>query len=137
MSLCDTAIDELPEETGELQYLQTLDVRGSGIKELPSSVGRLARLATLLCDFEVRVPDGFGRNMQALQRLECTKVFVQLHSFAQGLRQLRNLQILEVTIVVDHVPLNARLDTRLGARSSSKFFFSGIWMHPHHGFRTV
>jgi disease resistance protein RPM1 len=98
LSLFDTSIDKLPEEIGELQYLQTLDVRFTKIKELPSSVGRLARLVTLLCDTEVRLPDGFGKNMQALQQLEFIGVSIQSPSFVQELRQLRNLHILQVMI---------------------------------------
>jgi disease resistance protein RPM1 len=98
LSFRDTRIDELPEEIGELQYLQTLDVRCTDIRKLPSSVGRLARLATLLCDPVVQLPDGFGKNMQALQQLEDINVSKQSASFAQELRQLRNLRTLEVMI---------------------------------------
>ncbi|XP_066367770.1 disease resistance protein RGA5-like [Miscanthus floridulus] len=94
----NTCIDELPEEIGELQYLQTLDIRGTYIKELSSSVGRLSRLVTLLCDPFVRLPDGFGKNMQALQQLMGSiSVCDQSPSFAQELRQLRNLRILEIS----------------------------------------
>ncbi|CAD6334599.1 unnamed protein product [Miscanthus lutarioriparius] len=100
LSLRDTGIDELPEETGELQYLQTLDIRRNSIKELPSSVGRLSRLVTLLCDSYVRLPDGFGKNMQALQQLvgEIGPPYESTSSpyFAQELRHLRNLRILEI-----------------------------------------
>ncbi|XP_066366948.1 disease resistance protein RGA5-like [Miscanthus floridulus] len=93
----NTWIDELPEEIGELQYLQTLDIRCTHIKELSSSVGRLSRLVTLLFDFDVRLPDGFGKNMQALQQLVGPiSVCYQSPSFAQELRQLRNLRILEI-----------------------------------------
>jgi len=94
----NTWIDELHEEIGGLQYLQMLDVRDTHIKEVPSSVDRLARLVTVLCDPDVQLPDGFGKNMQALERLGCINVCIQSPSFAQELRQLRNLLTLEVMI---------------------------------------
>jgi disease resistance protein RPM1 len=98
LSLRDTGIRELPEEIGELQHLQTLNVLDTKIREMPSSVGRLARLVTLLCGRGVQLPDGFGRNMQALQWLGWIDVSIQSPSFAEELCQLRNLQILDVIV---------------------------------------
>ncbi|KAJ1261659.1 hypothetical protein BS78_09G047400 [Paspalum vaginatum] len=97
LSLCKTGICELPEEIGELQYLQTLDVRDTMLNELPSSVVRLARLVNLLCDHHVRLPDGFG-SMQALQRLGAIGLSCQPPGFAHELCQLRNLRTLEVRV---------------------------------------
>ncbi|KAJ1261667.1 hypothetical protein BS78_09G048000 [Paspalum vaginatum] len=107
LGLCNTGIQELPEEIGELQYLQTLDVRFTLLRELPSSVVRLTRLVNLLCDFGmryfglgapgVRLPDGFG-NMKALQRLVAICLWHQPPGFAHELCQLRNLRMLKVNI---------------------------------------
>ncbi|WVZ96327.1 hypothetical protein U9M48_041982 [Paspalum notatum var. saurae] len=107
LGLCNTGIQELPEEIGELQYLQTLDVRFTLLRELPSTVVHLTRLVNLLCDFGtryfglgapgVRLPDGFG-NMQALQRLVAIRLWRQPPGFAHELCQLRNLRMLRVNI---------------------------------------
>ncbi|KAJ1261666.1 hypothetical protein BS78_09G047900 [Paspalum vaginatum] len=97
LNLRRTRIHMLPEEIGELQYLQTLDVRIDELKELPSSVVHLARLANLLCDHSVQLPDGFG-SMQALQRLEAIGLSYQPPGFTHELCQLRNLRSLEVYV---------------------------------------
>ncbi|KAJ1261664.1 hypothetical protein BS78_09G047700 [Paspalum vaginatum] len=97
LGLCGTWIHELPEDIGQLQYLQTLDVRSTHIKELPSGVARLARLVNLFCSYHVRLPDGFG-NLQELQRLKEISLWIQSPSFAQELRRLRNLGMLDLHI---------------------------------------
>jgi hypothetical protein len=69
LRLLYTNIGEIPEEVGELRYLQTLNIMGTSIKELSSSVDQLARLVTLLYDDpNVWLSYRFG-NIQALQRL--------------------------------------------------------------------
>nr|WLO97320.1 Pm55 protein [Dasypyrum villosum] len=48
LGLVDTPAAELPKDIGhDLKFLQTLDVRGSGIKELPPTVGELTKLMCL------------------------------------------------------------------------------------------
>jgi hypothetical protein len=67
LRLLYTNIGEILEEVGELRYLQTLNIRGTSIKELSSSVDQLARLVTLLYDDpNVWLSYRFG-NIQALQ----------------------------------------------------------------------
>lgn len=95
LSFHRTWINELPEEIGELQHLQTLDLRVTHIKKLPSSIVHLARLVNLLSSSGVHLPDGF-RNMQALQRLEDITVWSQIPNFTQELCQLTNLRTLRV-----------------------------------------
>ncbi|CAL5003777.1 unnamed protein product [Urochloa decumbens] len=69
LSLCSYSITKLPEKTGELQYLQTLDVRLTSIKELPSTITKLQRLAHLYVDYKVRFPDGMIGQMHGLEEL--------------------------------------------------------------------
>ncbi|CAN6334537.1 unnamed protein product [Urochloa humidicola] len=60
-------ITELPDDIGDLRYLQTLDTRGSGIKSLPTTISRLQNLMRLLID-DVELPDKIG-DLQTLQEL--------------------------------------------------------------------
>ena len=50
LRLSSGSITKLPEKIGELQYLQTLDVRGTNIEELPSTITKLQRLSQLRRD---------------------------------------------------------------------------------------
>jgi len=54
LRLSSHSITKLPEKIGELQYLQTLDVRGTNIEELPSTITKLQRLAHLYVDWDIR-----------------------------------------------------------------------------------
>ncbi|CAL5003757.1 unnamed protein product [Urochloa decumbens] len=69
LSLSSASITKLPEKIGELQYLQILEVRHTGIKELPSTITKLQRLAHLYVDDEVRFPDGMIGQMHGLEEL--------------------------------------------------------------------
>ncbi|KAL6908037.1 hypothetical protein ACP4OV_002207 [Aristida adscensionis] len=56
-----TSIDELPEETWNLQFLLVLDLRGTRIRALPSSISRLRRLLCLLVECTTTMPKrGWG-----------------------------------------------------------------------------
>ncbi|CAL4905777.1 unnamed protein product [Urochloa decumbens] len=65
-------ITELPEDIGDLRCLQTLNIRKSGIAQLPPSIGRLQKLVRLLVDSRVELPDEIG-DLQALQELSPTE----------------------------------------------------------------
>ncbi|CAO2189582.1 unnamed protein product [Urochloa humidicola] len=69
LRLCLPSITMLPEKIGELQYLQTLDVRFTSIKELPSTITKLQRLAHLYVGYKVRFPDGMIGQMHGLEEL--------------------------------------------------------------------
>jgi len=63
------SITKLPEKIGALKYLQTLDVRGSSIKELPPSIADLQRLANLYVDWTTTFPNGVIGKMNGLEEL--------------------------------------------------------------------
>ncbi|CAN6177814.1 unnamed protein product [Urochloa humidicola] len=64
-------IKELPEEIGKLKFLQTLDLKNSGIEVLPSGVCQLTQLVCLFGDvFITCVPDGlFLTKLTSLEEL--------------------------------------------------------------------
>lgn len=68
-----SSVVHLPEQIGELQYLETLDLHCTCIRELPASIIKLRRLKWLFAD-GVKLPDGVG-NMQALEELSGVHVY--------------------------------------------------------------
>ncbi|CAD6268901.1 unnamed protein product [Miscanthus lutarioriparius] len=63
LSLRHTHIDQLPEEIGNLQFLQIVDVESSswkGSPSLPSSIVGLTQLMSLRIDYSITVPEGIG-----------------------------------------------------------------------------
>ncbi|KAG2577081.1 hypothetical protein PVAP13_6NG080560 [Panicum virgatum] len=97
LRLSSYPITKLPEKIGELQYLQTLDVRGTRVKELPSTITKLQRLAHLYVDSDNRFPDGVIGQMHSLEEM----LKYGLKSYEQGkslqefnkLTKLRTLKI--------------------------------------------
>ncbi|WVZ50290.1 hypothetical protein U9M48_001559, partial [Paspalum notatum var. saurae] len=60
IGLSDTKIRQVPEEIGNIQFLQTLDMRNNPICDLPSSIIQLVHLKCLCFDGFARVPNGIG-----------------------------------------------------------------------------
>ncbi|CAN6361417.1 unnamed protein product [Urochloa humidicola] len=91
-------ITELPEDIGDLRYLQTLDIRRSGIKKLPTSISRLQNLMRLLVSLRVELPDKIG-DLQTLQELS----FAQNYSikFLEELGRLTRLKTLGISMAED------------------------------------
>ena len=69
LRLSSGSITKLPEKIGELQYLQTLDVRGTRVKELPSTITKLQRLSHLYAHWHIRFPDGVIGQMHSLEEM--------------------------------------------------------------------
>ncbi|WVZ94832.1 hypothetical protein U9M48_040676, partial [Paspalum notatum var. saurae] len=69
LRLSSHLISKLPEEVGGLHYLQTLDIRGTRIVELPSSITKLQQLARLYVDKNTRFPAGTIGQMLNLEEL--------------------------------------------------------------------
>ncbi|CAL4915909.1 unnamed protein product [Urochloa decumbens] len=94
LRIAATGITRLPEQIGELQFLETLDLRRTWIRKLPASIGKLRRLLFLLVNGS-QLMDGVG-NMQFLEELsgismynECTKNSLQELGSLTNLRTLR------------------------------------------------
>ncbi|XP_048562113.1 disease resistance protein RGA5-like [Triticum urartu] len=91
-----TGITELPKEIGDLEYLEIMDASSCPrLVELPESVSRLKRLASLLVSGKTRLPDKIG-NMTKLQRLGYINPFMQSLDFLEGLGELANLRNLSI-----------------------------------------
>uniref|UniRef100_A0A0D9WYI7 Uncharacterized protein n=1 Tax=Leersia perrieri TaxID=77586 RepID=A0A0D9WYI7_9ORYZ len=88
-------ISDLPSQIGELQYLESIDIRSTHVKELPSTIVQLQRLAHLLVDCDVKLPDRIG-NMQALEELTGFSVFMYPSTFLQEVGKIVNLRVLRV-----------------------------------------
>ncbi|CAO2187188.1 unnamed protein product [Urochloa humidicola] len=70
LRLSTSSITKLPEKVGELQYLQTLDVRGTSITELPPTVTKLQKLSHLYVNQRATFKDGIIRQMHSLEELK-------------------------------------------------------------------
>ncbi|CAL4986551.1 unnamed protein product [Urochloa decumbens] len=97
LRVCSRSITELPGKIGELHYLQTLDVRGTRIKELPPGITKLQRLAHLYVDCDITFPDGMIGRMLSLEELrtygvQSYKQQKSLQEFSK-LTKLRTLEI--------------------------------------------
>ncbi|CAL5007996.1 unnamed protein product [Urochloa decumbens] len=91
------SVTNLPRKIGDLQYLQTLDVRGTRIGELPSTITKLKRLANLYVDWGTKFPDGVIGHMHSLvqlkqYRVESYEKVKSLQEFSK-LTKLRTLKI--------------------------------------------
>jgi Leucine-rich repeat (LRR) protein len=70
LRLSSSLITKLPEKIGELKYLQTLDVQGTRIEELPSTITKLQRLAHLYVYCGTRFSNGVIEQMHSLEGME-------------------------------------------------------------------
>ncbi|CAM0877005.1 unnamed protein product [Alopecurus aequalis] len=90
-------ITELPEEIGDLKFLETLNIRQTEIKELPLGVGRLRQLKCISMQFGcVKVPDWLG-NLTSLEELSVDNVS-KSSNFVKQLGKLTELRRLSIWI---------------------------------------
>lgn len=95
LGIAGTYIDTLPEEIGELEQLETLDLRHTKLSTLPASIVKQKRLAHLLIDGTVDLPTEI-QNMQGLEEISTIGVgswssirpVVELVSYSECLRVL-------------------------------------------------
>jgi disease resistance protein RPM1 len=94
--------DSLPDEIGNLHFLQTLDVSETRVSKLPSSITELQQLMCLRGrrpffpgEWGLILPDGL-KKLTSLEVLE--KVIVESESIAAELGHLTQLRVLDVTM---------------------------------------
>ncbi|EEE52195.1 hypothetical protein OsJ_34074 [Oryza sativa Japonica Group] len=95
LRLRGTHYNKLPKEIGNLRFLQTLDIKQTRIKELPSSVVHLTQLMRLMVDTWTKLPNGIG-NMECLEHLSeiDTSMYPSLMKELSDLPKLRVLELL-------------------------------------------
>nr|UBY06851.1 NBS-LRR disease resistance protein [Dasypyrum villosum] len=97
LGLSNADVRELPMDMGKLQLLQTLDVRDTSIKELPTSFVQLRKLICLYVDADVKLPKGM-ENLTSLEVLQD----VQLSSSPHIVKELSHLtEVRELRLYCD------------------------------------
>ncbi|KAL6843079.1 hypothetical protein ACP4OV_026792 [Aristida adscensionis] len=97
LRLSSRSITEPPETIGELQYLQTLDVQGTRVKELPLTITKRQQLTHLYVYPNVTFPDGMIGQMHSLEELSEYEIrsYEQVMSL-QDFSKLTRLRTLEI-----------------------------------------
>ncbi|XP_062197966.1 disease resistance protein PIK6-NP-like isoform X2 [Phragmites australis] len=70
LGLWFTSITEIPEEIGNLKFLEVLDISCTEVEELPSTFVQLQKLVCLRFDYLKRVPNGLFGDLKSLEQLE-------------------------------------------------------------------
>ncbi|KAF8661183.1 hypothetical protein HU200_057296 [Digitaria exilis] len=107
---------ELPAEIGQLQFLQTLDIQGTDIQELPSSTAKLTQLKCLCFDYNHRTRLRCSWLKQLTSLEELTTVRVDKDSAAElveALVHLTHLRVLSIKIAAGHGELDETLSRAL------------------------
>ncbi|XP_039822470.1 disease resistance protein RGA5-like [Panicum virgatum] len=97
LGLCGTSISQLPDEIGNLQFLQTLAVNCNNISSMPSSVVQLRNLMCLVIDDFTRVPNGIG-NLTCLEQLSLLHIDGSTINIIEELGQLTELRRLWIKL---------------------------------------
>ncbi|KAJ0794708.1 putative TIR domain, P-loop containing nucleoside triphosphate hydrolase [Helianthus annuus] len=89
-------IEELPEDIGQLECLEELDLTHSKIKHLPDSICKLKHLKTLiLCGCKLcKLPENFGQ-IDSLNRLDLTST--KMRDVPPGIFKLKHLKELSLS----------------------------------------
>ncbi|CAN6372993.1 unnamed protein product [Urochloa humidicola] len=95
LDLYRTKVTELPDEIGNLKYLETLDLRGCGIGRLPTSIVQMQKLQRLLVNEGVKFPDDIG-NMEALEMILSISMSCNSMEVLEELGKLIQMRTLEI-----------------------------------------
>ncbi|GJN04950.1 hypothetical protein PR202_ga22535 [Eleusine coracana subsp. coracana] len=95
LGLSDTSIPELPEEVGNLQFLESLNVWGTEISCLPLTVAQLKKLMYLRVQPRVRVSNWIG-NLTSLEALSVLHIHDELMNTVEVLGLLTKLRVLHI-----------------------------------------
>ncbi|GJN05300.1 hypothetical protein PR202_ga22918 [Eleusine coracana subsp. coracana] len=96
LKIGEMVISKIPEEIGNLQHLEILDVRENlRIRELPASIVQLHKLVCLFIHKEVKLPSGIG-NLQALEELSSVGLHRASVECIHELGRLTKLKALEI-----------------------------------------
>ncbi|CAL4941711.1 unnamed protein product [Urochloa decumbens] len=99
LGLINTSIPNLPDEVGNLQYLQTLDVMESGISCLPTTVLQLKKLMCLRVHWFTRVP-GIG-TLTSLEELSWLRIDDISTDIIEELGLLTELRVLRIAFFTE------------------------------------
>uniref|UniRef100_K3ZLD1 NB-ARC domain-containing protein n=1 Tax=Setaria italica TaxID=4555 RepID=K3ZLD1_SETIT len=86
---------QLPDDVGNLRYLQTLDVVGSLFLSLPSTIVQLRDLMCLRVDQSTRVPNGIG-SLTSLEELSTLYICDDSMNILEELCHLTELRVLGI-----------------------------------------
>jgi hypothetical protein len=99
LGLRGTGIADLPEEVGNLQFLQTLDITCNEISGLPTTFGNLLTLKCLRIDFTTRVPLTVFASLTSLEELSGICLYDSTET--EILSRLEELTVLDISYHIE------------------------------------
>ncbi|CAL4963009.1 unnamed protein product [Urochloa decumbens] len=125
LGLKGTAISVMPNEIGDLEYLESLDVEETEITVMPSTVTKLSKLERLRAP-EWFLPQGIG-NMKALREVSLANLKGHDVQAAREVGELQQLQVLSINL---HYEVKAEEEFlhALGSSLSKTYALRTLWL---------